>query len=167
MIDIGCINRHLKPGKSKERIDAVQLVGNRLAARINGVFTLIGHRACQFQGRNGITYHALIHNQADSKEDVLVLHPAGEGNNTFEAINTGNGWSTNYIDMDQLDILMEAVSQELLEHANRTYQAFILRNEGQVAPPLTGDEIDLDAFAEDLSHMDISMSHTGNMRLAY
>jgi len=167
MLDIGPILKSLRPGETRAKIDDIQEKGRRLAIRILGTFTLEGHRAIQIKAKNGLDYHALIHNEADDPTDYLVVHLVGENEHLFDCANIDDEWIINYLDMDHYDALMEAIGEELLEYANRTYADYVLRNFGEEPPPLTEESIDLEAFAEDLSHKDLSLSHAGNMRLAF
>lgn len=167
MIDIGCVTKHLHPGPVKDRIDTLQDMGRRLAARITASFTLRGRRAIQFDSPDGESYQALIHNEADDAVDYLVIHQVGVHEHCFEAVNVEGEWVTTYIDRDQFDSILSGVGTVLLEAVNISYGQFVFKNEGAEPEPLTEDEIDLDSFASEMSHRKIMMSHQGNMRLAF
>lgn len=168
MLDIGSILKGLHPGEAKDKVDQIQHKGRKLTMRVLGCFTLVGHRAVTLKGENGISYHALIHNEADDKTDYLVVHVAGESPHRFDSVNIEEGqWVTNYIDFDHYDVLMQCTATMLLDAANEGYNKFYEKNFNTTAPLLTEKDIDLDAFAEDLSHKDLSLSHEGNMRLAF
>jgi hypothetical protein len=167
MIDIGSVAKNLHPGEHKERIDQIQTRGSRLATRIEGTFTLVGHRAVQLVGSNDVHYHALIHNEPDDPTDYMVVHSAGDNVHLFEASKKGDTWIITYIENSHYDVLMEATAGILLEHANEAYSGFLLKNMGTEPESLMEKDINLDSFAEDLSKMDITFSHAGNKRLAY
>ncbi|MCG3197511.1 MAG: hypothetical protein HUU16_03905 [Candidatus Omnitrophica bacterium] len=167
MIDIGTVNRYLHEGPTKDRIDRIQTMGRRLAARVDAVFNLIGRRAAQFESPDGTTYHALIHNEADDETDYLVVHPVGVHDRSFEAMRIEGEWAINYIDPDVYEGMLVGIGDVVMEYVNDSYKSFILRNEGVEPEPLDQDEMDLDAFSIEMSHRKIALSHQGNMRLAF
>jgi hypothetical protein len=167
MIDISCVNNHLHPGPNKQKIDRIQQMGNVLAVRVIASFNLVGRRAVQFTAEDGERYQALIHNEADDTTDYLVIHPVGVQDHTFEAVNVDNKWITTYLNPESYDLLMRGIGEVLLEYINTAYSEFIKRNEGFEPDPLSHQDIDLDSFSKEMSHRKITMSHHGNMRLAY
>lgn len=166
MLDIGSVIKGLYAGEAKEKVDDVQVKGRRLATRILGTFTLEGHRAVQLIGSNGIHYHALVHNEPDDPTDYLVVHIAGESDHIFDASKVGEDWIIDYVALDHFEPLMESTAEVLLSAASETFARFVQRNFNYEPDPLTEKEINVDAFAEDLSHKDLSLSHQGNKRLA-
>jgi len=167
MIDIGSIMKSLHPSETRERIEQIQTKGKRLALRIVGTFTLVGHRAIQLVGRDDEHYHALVHNEPDDPTDYLVVHPAGSNEHYFEASSINKTWIVTYIDDRFYDVLMEATANVLLDHANQGLAEFAQKNFGGDMKPLTEKEINVDSFAEDLSKIDLRFSHAGNKRLAF
>jgi hypothetical protein len=168
MIDIGSVLKGLHPGAARDKVEGIQAKGQKLAIRVLGTFTLVGHRAVTLKAEDGTHFHALIHNEADDKTDYLVIHIAGDSTHRFHGTNVEEDvWVTNFIDFEYYDQLMRTTASMLLEHANLSYKKFYVRNFGTEPEPLTENDIDLDSFALDLSHKDLSLSHEGNMRLAF
>lgn len=167
MIDISCLKTHLNPGPSKEKIDGIQQMGKLLAARINASFSLVGRRAIQFVGEDGVKYQALIHNEADDATDFLVIHAVGVQDHLFEAMRIENEWVTEYIEPDLYETMMKGVGEVLLEYANDAYKRFMLRNTDEEPEPLTEKDLNLDSFAVEMSKRKLTLSHHGNMRLAF
>ena len=167
MIDISCLKTHLHPGPSKEKIDGIQQMGKLLAARINASFNLVGRRAVQFVSDEGEKYQALIHNEADDSTDFLIIHAVGIQDHLFEAIRIEDEWVTNYIDPDLYQTMMKGVGEVLLEYANDAYKKFMIRNIGEEPEPLSEDDLNLDTFALDMAKRKLTLSHHGNMRLAF
>jgi hypothetical protein len=165
MLDIGSVIKGLYAGEAREKVDEIQVKGKRLALRILGTFTLEGHRAVQLVGANDVYYHALIHNEPDDPTDYLVVHIAGDNEHLFNASNIGDDWVTDYADMEHYEPLMRSTAEVLLTAASEAYAVFVRRNFCYDPPALTEKEVDVDAFAEDLSHKDLSLSHQGNKRL--
>lgn len=166
MLDIGSVIKGLYAGEAKEKVDEVQIKGRRLAYRILGTFTLEGHRAVQLVGSNGVHYHALVHNEPDDPTDYLVVHVAGDNEHQFNASKVGEEWIIDYVAMEHYDFLMRSTAEVLLAAASDAFSRFVQRNFGYEPEPLTEAEVNVDAFAEDLSHKDLKLSHQGNKRLA-
>lgn len=167
MIDIDCISKHLRPSENKEKIKQIQDKGLKLALRISASFNLIGRRALQFSNPEGDRYQALIHNEADDPTDYLVVHEVGVKDHVFEAIQIEDEWVTNYINLENYEMMMAAVGEVLLEYINGSYSGFILRNQGYEPKPLSAEDVNLDSFAAEMSRRKIQLSHQGNMRLAF
>ncbi len=167
MIDISCLKDHLHPGPSKEKIDGIQQMGKLLAARINASFNLVGRRAVQFESEDGDRYQALIHNEADDSTDFLVVQAVGIQDHLFEAMRIEDEWVTNYVDPDAYQTMMKGIGEVLLEYANDAYKKFMLRNMGDEPEPLTEEDLDVDSFALEMAKRKLTLSHHGNMRLAF
>jgi hypothetical protein len=167
MIDISCLKTHLHPGPSKDKIDGIQQMGKLLAARINASFNLVGRRAFQFVSDEGEKFQALIHNEADDATDFLVIHAVGVQDHLFEAMRVEDEWVTNFLDPDLYDTMMKGVGEVLLEYANEAYKSFMVRNAGDEPEPLTEDDLNLDSFAAEMGRRKLTLSHHGNMRLAF
>lgn len=167
MIDIGAINNHLRPGKAKGLIDDIQVLGKKLTHRIQGMFTLVGHKAIDLQAENGNHYHALSHSEADDETEFVVVHLVGDSKHLFDAMEMDGTVITNYLDREHYDTILETVTRDILKSTNEAFVKFVEKNHGFVPEPITEVDLDMDAFAEELAGRDLSMSHEGNMRLAF
>ncbi len=167
MIDIGAINSHLKPGEAKDLIEDIQVLGRKLTYRIQGMFTLVGHKAIDLQAENGNHYHALSHNEADDSTDYVVVHMVGDATHLFDSMTLDDHVITNYIDKDHYQTVLETVTRDILKSTNEAFAKFVEKNHGTTPEPITEKDLDMDGFAKDLASRDLSFSHEGNMRLAF
>lgn len=167
MIDIGAINKHLRPGNAKNLIDDIQIQGRVLTHRIQAMFTLTGHKAVSLQAENGNHYHALSHNQADDETDYVVVHLVGDARHLFDSMKIDEEVITNYLDPDHYEIILQTLTRDILAATNEAFAKFVEKNHGFVPEPLVEEDLDMDAYSEELAGRDLSMSHEGNMRLAF
>ncbi|MCA9414776.1 MAG: hypothetical protein KC917_00835 [Candidatus Omnitrophica bacterium] len=167
MIDIGAINDHLRPGDAKNLIDDIQVLGKKLTHRIQGMFTLVGHKAIDLQAENGNHYHALSHNEADDETEYVVVHMVGDAKHLFDSMTLQELVITNYLDRDHYDTILETVTRDILAATNEAFIKFVEKNHGFTPEPLKEEDLDMDTYARELAGRDLSFSHEGNMRLAF